>query len=108
MTPFASSEGPAADAIRSAERASGDGRPQAARVTLLLFAAAREAAGTGREEILAGTVGEALDQARLRYGEHFSGVLDRSRVWLNGDPVAPEQLLGDGDELAVLPPVSGG
>lgn len=77
-------------------------------VTLRLFAAARQAAGTGEEKLAAATVGEALEQARERFGESFSAVLEGSRVWLNGEPTGPSQALVEGDELAVLPPVSGG
>jgi molybdopterin converting factor small subunit len=77
-------------------------------VVLLLFAEARLAAGTGREDVSARSVGELLDAARVRHGARFAAVLDRARVWVNGDPVAPDQLLRDGDEVAILPPVSGG
>jgi molybdopterin converting factor small subunit len=37
-------------------------------------------------------------------------VLERARVWLNGDepPDGDATVLRDGDEVAVLPPVSGG
>jgi molybdopterin converting factor small subunit len=37
-------------------------------------------------------------------------VLDTSRVWINGDEPAEglDTPLHDGDEVAVLPPVSGG
>jgi molybdopterin synthase sulfur carrier subunit len=76
--------------------------------TLRLFAGAREAAGTGRDQVDGATVGEVLDEARRRYGEAFAAVLVRSRVWRNGEPAAGEEPVGPGDEVAVLPPVSGG
>ena len=75
---------------------------------LRLFASAREAAGTGRDEIEAGTVGAVLDEARRRYGEEFAAVLDGCRVWRNGDPATVVDAVGSDDEVAVLPPVSGG
>lgn len=75
---------------------------------LRMFAAAREAAGTGRDQIDGGTVGEVLAAARGRYGDAFAKVLAGSRVWLNGQPAAPEDTVDDDDEVAVLPPVSGG
>ena len=75
---------------------------------LRLFAAARDAAGTGREVISAATVGAVLDDAMVRHGERFAAVLARSRVWKNGEPADRDTPVGDGDEIAVLPPVSGG
>jgi molybdopterin synthase sulfur carrier subunit len=75
---------------------------------LVLFAAAREAAGTGRDELSGSTVAELLDQARQRYGLPFADVLAKSRVWVNGEPAELDLAIGDGDEVAVLPPVSGG
>ncbi len=81
-----------------------------AAVTLRLFAAAREAAGTSAVPLEAATVGEALTVARDRFGSTFAAVLDGSRVWLDGEePEAGDATeLRDGAELAVLPPVSGG
>jgi molybdopterin converting factor small subunit len=86
-------------------------------VRLLLFATAREAAGRGRDEFevdagasLERLLGDAVD----RYGEPFARVLTTSRVWINGDePAADPNLalttvLHEDDEIAVLPPVSGG
>jgi molybdopterin converting factor small subunit len=73
-----------------------------------LFAAAREAAGTARDEFDAPTLDALLAAARGRYGPEFSAVLNRSRVWVNGEPAPPEQPLRPDDEVAVLPPVSGG
>ena len=75
---------------------------------LRLFASAREAAGTGRDTIDGATVGAVLDAACVRYGEAFAAVLGKSRVWRNGDPVTRDDPVGDADEIAVLPPVSGG
>ena len=76
--------------------------------TLRLFASAREAAGTDRATIDASTVGEVLDAARVRFGEGFAAVLASSRVWVNGEPAALGDPVTDADEVAVLPPVSGG
>jgi MoaD family protein len=76
--------------------------------TLRLFAQAREAAGTGSVDIDGSTVGAVLDAAVARYGSTFAEVLGTSRVWLNGDPVEREVAVGAADEVAVLPPVSGG
>jgi sulfur-carrier protein len=81
-----------------------------AMVRLRLFAAARDAAGQGADTAEAATLGELLDIARQRYGATFSAVLERARVWVNGDePMEGNAtLLADDDEVAVLPPVSGG
>jgi len=53
-------------------------------------------------------VGEVLDWASSRFGPGFVEVLEHSAVWLNGEPVDPGERVGDTDEVAVLPPVSGG
>ena len=75
---------------------------------LVLFAGAREAAGTGRDVMPGETVAAVLDGARARYGQAFASVLDRCRIWVNGEPATPATTVGDQDEVAVLPPVSGG
>jgi sulfur-carrier protein len=76
--------------------------------TLRLFAGARDAAGTARDQITGATVAAVLDEASARYGERFAAVLAKSRVWVNGEPADPATSVGAGDEVAVLPPVSGG
>ncbi len=91
-----------------AEVDGGSAGPVPVVVTLLLFASAREAAGTGRDTVSGVTVADVLSTARLRYGAAFAEVLASSRVWLNGEPADAEAVLADGDEVAVLPPVSGG
>jgi molybdopterin converting factor small subunit len=75
---------------------------------LRLFASAREAAGTGRDDVPGATVGEVLDAAAARYGGGFAAVLRTCRVWRNGEPAEPGDPVTDADEVAVLPPVSGG
>jgi MoaD family protein len=80
-------------------------------VKLRLFARAREAAGTSEAIVPAGaTLREVLHNACVSYGAEFSAVLERSRVWVNGDEAVngDDTVLHDGDEVAVLPPVSGG
>jgi molybdopterin converting factor small subunit len=76
--------------------------------TLRLFAAAREAAGTGRATIEGSTVGAVLDAARTAYGDRFAEVLTTCRIWVNGEPATTDDAVGPTDEVAVLPPVSGG
>ncbi|MEY4159063.1 MAG: hypothetical protein RL743_1558 [Actinomycetota bacterium] len=76
--------------------------------TLRLFASAREAAGRGSDIIDAATVGELLDEACGRYGNAFAAVLATCRVWCNGDETERDAPIGPSDEVAVLPPVSGG
>ena len=82
-------------------------------VTLLLFAAAREAAGRSTDQYdldATPSVGAVLDAAGSAYGPAFDAVLATARVWVNGDEPAAGRAtrLADGDEVAVLPPVSGG
>ena len=75
---------------------------------LRMFAQAREAAGVSRDEVPGSTVGEVLDHAAARYGEAFAAVLPTCRIWVNGDAAEPTTPVGPSDEVAVLPPVSGG
>jgi molybdopterin converting factor small subunit len=90
------------------DEATGGPSPRRVAAVLLFFAAAREAVGHSRDDVEAATVAEALDIARARYGSPFGAVLERSRVWVNGEPATLDRHLCDGDEVAVLPPVSGG
>ncbi len=75
---------------------------------LRLFASAREAAGVASVDIIGSTVAEVIEEASRRFGEPFVAVLERSKVWLNGEPTGLDVQVGDEDEVAVLPPVSGG
>lgn len=75
---------------------------------LRMFASAREAAGTGRDEIDGANVGEVLASAKDRYGPRFVDVLTTCRIWVNGDDAKDSTPVTATDEIAVLPPVSGG
>jgi MoaD family protein len=81
-------------------------------ITLRLFAQARESAGTPRLEldpqVVGQTVGDVLDEAVNRFGRPFAAVLDTSKVWVNGTPAERATAVTAGDEVAILPPVSGG
>lgn len=76
--------------------------------TLRLFASARELAGRARDTVPGATVREVLEAACGRYGPDFADLLETCQVWRNGDPASPGEPVGDADEIAVLPPVSGG
>lgn len=75
---------------------------------LRLFAQAREAAGTGRDVVDGHTVDQVLAAAVARYPAAFGDLLPTCRVWVNGEPATGDDAVRDGDEVAVLPPVSGG
>ncbi len=75
---------------------------------LRLFARARQEAGVSQLSVPGSTVGEVLDDARSRFGPGFAEVLDHAAVWVNGEPADPDEPVGNDDEVAVLPPVSGG
>ncbi len=82
-------------------------------VRLLLFAGAREAAGTGKAEFEVdegASLERLLADAVARFGEPFARVLATARVWVNGDEPSGGTAAGlcPDDEIAVLPPVSGG
>jgi molybdopterin converting factor small subunit len=81
---------------------------RSAMAVLRLFAAARTAAGTARDLVPGGTVGEIIATATARYGDDFAAVVPSCAVWVNGEPAPPDQAVGDDDEVALLPPVSGG
>ncbi len=76
--------------------------------TLRLFATIRVAAGTGKDTFDESTVGDVLDAAVQRYGDGFAELLPICRVWLNGAATDRDAAVTEADEVALLPPVSGG
>jgi sulfur-carrier protein len=75
---------------------------------LRLFASAREAAGVNRANVAGSTVDEVLAAATAQFGASFGAVLAICRIWVNGEPAQGSTAVADHDEVAVLPPVSGG
>ncbi len=75
---------------------------------LRLFASVRVAADTGKIDVPGCTVGEVLAAADEKFGETFANVAATCRVWLNGEAASATDTVGDNDEVALLPPVSGG
>lgn len=76
--------------------------------TLRLFANLREAAGTSTVDIDGSTVGDVLAVAITEYGAGFEAGLGTARVWVNGEPADGSTVVGADDEIALIPPVSGG
>ena len=52
--------------------------------------------------------GDLIDQASAKFGESFVALLPSCRVWVNGEPAEQSETVESGDEIALLPPVSGG
>jgi molybdopterin converting factor small subunit len=75
--------------------------------TVLLYAQAREAAGTNRIETVGSTVGEILEALILTHPA-VERVLPHCKIWVNGEPAELTDVVRDADEVALLPPVSGG
>ena len=79
--------------------------------SVLFFAGARERAGVKevKDFVLPenSTVKEFLDAVIEAYPT-LKDILDTLAVAVNEEYVEPEHLLADGDEVAIIPPISGG
>jgi molybdopterin converting factor small subunit len=76
--------------------------------SLRLFGPARDAAGVARADVTGRTVGQVLAAAESLYGTAFADVVTISRIWVNGESATAEAPVTEKDEVAVIPPVSGG
>jgi MoaD family protein len=77
-------------------------------VEVRLFAALREEAGAARVEATGSTAGEVLDGLGRRFGERFARIAASGSIIVNRERAERDTRLADGDEIALLPPVSGG
>jgi molybdopterin synthase sulfur carrier subunit len=78
------------------------------RVTVRLFAALRELAGASSVEAEGDTVGEVVEALSARYGERFAAIARVGSAVVEGERADTATTLSEGQELALLPPVSGG
>jgi len=76
--------------------------------TVLFFGPARDATGARRSVVEGSSVGEVVAAAVQRYGDPLAALMPTCRVWLNGEPAHGDAPVSPDDEVAVLPPVSGG
>lgn len=79
-----------------------------ATVSVRLFAALRELAGDSRVQAEGRTVGEVVASLSERYGERFASVAQAGSVVVNGERASEDRPVAGGEEVALLPPVSGG
>ena len=75
---------------------------------LRLFASVRVAAGTGKIDVPGNTVGDVLAAADEKFGQGVAGMAATCRVWLHGESATATDVVGTDDEVALIPPVSGG
>jgi molybdopterin synthase sulfur carrier subunit len=75
---------------------------------ILYFASLRDASGRDAEEVASDThdARQLYRECKQRYG--FAWDADRLRLALNGEFADWDRPLRNGDEIAFLPPVSGG
>ncbi len=77
-------------------------------VKVRLFAALRELAGSSEVEAEGRTAGEVADALSARFGERFAQIAAVGSLVVNGDRATRSTPVTAGDEVALLPPVSGG
>ncbi len=76
--------------------------------TVRLFARLREMAGSSRLSVEGSTVGEVVDALSEKFGPGFVAAVVTARIWRNGEEAERTDPVEDDDEIALLPPVSGG
>ena len=73
-----------------------------------LFASLRELAGVSEVDVEARDVAGLLEALSRRLGPRFDRIMMSGTVVVNGEPAASDRPIGPDDEVALLPPVSGG
>ena len=75
---------------------------------ILYFASLRDAVGRDSEDRATAVTDASVLYEQLRQEHGFTLGHDRLRVAINGEFARWDRVLADGDEIAFLPPVSGG
>jgi molybdopterin converting factor small subunit len=75
---------------------------------VLFFGPARDLTKERRVTLDGSNVSEVLKAAVDRYGSALADLLSVSQVWVNGEAADSTDSVSDTDEIAVIPPVSGG
>lgn len=78
-------------------------------VNVLLFAQGSDIAGSRNVSIEAANVGELRIELANKYGPEMIALLGVSPIWVNRkQATGDDQVLNAADEVALIPPVSGG
>ena len=77
-------------------------------IRVRLFASLRELAGASEIEIQGRTVAELADTLSSMHGLRFAAIVSASSFVVNGERAARTTPVAAGDEVAILPPMSGG
>lgn len=77
-------------------------------IKVRLFAALRELADSSEVEVDAADVAGVLQSLEARLGVRFAQIMAAGTVVVNGELAGRDRSLEESDEVALLPPVSGG
>jgi MoaD family protein len=73
-----------------------------------LFASLRELAGASEVEVDGRTVAELADALSGMHGPRFAAIVSAASFVVNGERASRTTPVAAGDEVAILPPMSGG
>jgi MoaD family protein len=73
-----------------------------------LFAALRDIAGASELDVDAPDVGTLCEDLSAKFGEEFRRIVAAGAVFVDGEKAGRDRPLEPDDEVALLPPVSGG
>ena len=77
-------------------------------IRVRLFAALRELAGEAEVDASGRNVDDLARALGERYGERFASIVEVSSFVVNGERADRGTPIAEADEVAILPPVSGG